>query len=72
MIGAFMWTRVAGGHRVIAIDGKTVRGARTATTAAPHLVSAYDHTSGTVLGQLATSAKSNEILRCGPCWAAST
>lgn len=63
MIEAFIWTRtrVAGGRRVIAIDGKTVRGARTATTAAPHLVSAYDHASGTVLGQLATSAKSNEI-----------
>ena len=63
LIGAFVWTRtrVAGGRRVIAIDGKTVRGARTATTAAPHLVSAYDHTSGTVLGQLATAAKSNEI-----------
>ena len=63
MIGAFVWTRtrVAGGRRVIAVDGKTVRGARTATTAAPHLVSAYDHVSGTVLGQLATAAKSNEI-----------
>ena len=32
MIGAFVWTRtrVAGGRRVIAVDGKTVRGARTA------------------------------------------
>jgi hypothetical protein len=46
---------------VIAIDGKTVRGARTASKAAPHLVSAFDHASGTVLGQLATAAKSNEI-----------
>jgi hypothetical protein len=63
LAGAFMWarTRVAGGRRVIAIDGKTVRGARTAGTAAPHLVSAFDHASGTVLGQLATAAKSNEI-----------
>lgn len=42
-------------------DGKTVRGARTATTTAPHLVSVFDHGSGTVLGQLATAAKSNEI-----------
>ncbi len=63
LAGAFMWTRtqVAGGRRVIAIDGKTVRGARTASTAAPHLVSALDHATGTVLGQLATAAKSNEI-----------
>lgn len=63
LAGAFMWTRtrVAGGRRVIAIDGKTVRGARTAGTAAPHLVSAFDHATGAVLGQLATAAKSNEI-----------
>ena len=63
LAGAFIWTRtrVAGGRRVIAIDGKTVRGARTATPPAPHLVSASGHATGTVLGQLATAAKSNEI-----------
>jgi predicted transposase YbfD/YdcC len=58
-----MWTRTrtVHGRRVIAIDGKTVRGARTTSTLAPHLVSAFDHATGTVLGQLATAAKSNEI-----------
>jgi predicted transposase YbfD/YdcC len=63
LLGAFMWARTAvvEGRRVIAVDGKTVRGARTPTTAAPHLVAAFDHASGTVLGQLATAAKSNEI-----------
>jgi predicted transposase YbfD/YdcC len=66
MIGTFVWTRsrTVGGRRVIAVDGKTVRGARTTTadgTTAPHLVSAFDHATGTVLGQLATAAKSNEI-----------
>jgi predicted transposase YbfD/YdcC len=63
LAGAYMWTRtqLAGGRRVIAIDGKTIRGARTASQAAPHLVSALDHATGTVLGQLATAAKSNEI-----------
>jgi predicted transposase YbfD/YdcC len=63
LVGAFLWTRTAtvAGRRVIAVDGKTVRGARTATTVAPHLVAAFDHGSGTVLGQLATAAKSNEI-----------
>lgn len=70
VIGAFMWTRTRtiNGRRVIAIDGKTVRGARTATgddgpgaMTAPHLVAALDHATGTVLGQLATAAKSNEI-----------
>jgi hypothetical protein len=63
LAGAFIWarTRAEGGRRVIAIDGKTVRGARTASTAAPHRVSAPGHATGTVLGQLATAAKSNEI-----------
>ncbi len=63
VIGAFCWsrTRVVGGRRVIALDGKTVRGARTPTRAAPHLIAAFDHTAGAVLGQVATAAKSNEI-----------
>ena len=63
LLGAFMWTRTrtVGTRRVIALDGKTVRGARSATTTAPHLVAALDHATGTVLGQLAVTAKSNEI-----------
>lgn len=63
LLGAFLWTRtrVVGNRRVIALDGKTVRGARSATTAAPHLVAALDHAAGTVLGQVAIAAKSNEI-----------
>ena len=63
VLGAWMWTRtrVVDQRRVIAIDGKTIRGARTNASTAPHLVAAYDHTSGTVLGQLAVAAKSNEI-----------
>ena len=72
-LGAFMWTRttVNHGRRIIAIDGKTVRGARTRSAAgaveasgagrAPHLVAAFDHTAGAVLGQVAVAAKSNEI-----------
>ncbi len=70
LVAAFTWTRTttvsgtAGTRRVIAVDGKTVRGARTAGSdpnSAPHLVSAVDHATGTTLGQLATAAKSNEI-----------
>lgn len=63
LIGAFLWTRtrVVEGRRVIAIDGKTTRGARTQTCPAPHLVSAMDHTTAAVVGQLAVAAKSNEI-----------
>ena len=73
-VGAFMWTRtrVVAGRRVVALDGKTARGARTATTTAPHLVAALDHATGTVLGQLMTSAKSSEIPPCEHFWRGST
>src|SRR5665647_3698303 len=48
VVGAWMRTRVGllGGRRVIAVDGKTVRGARAAGNVAPHLVAALDHTLG--------------------------
>ncbi len=63
VLGAWMWTRthVVDQRRVIAIDGKTIRGARTAHRVAPHLVAAHDHATGAVLGQLAVETKSNEI-----------
>ncbi|GAA3613906.1 ISAs1 family transposase [Kineosporia mesophila] len=66
LLGAFFHTRIAasGGRRVIAIDGKTVRGARTRTSTgarAPHLVSALEHQAGAVLGQVSVEARSNEI-----------
>jgi predicted transposase YbfD/YdcC len=63
VLGAWLWTRttVTGGRRVIAIDGKTVRGARTGGARAPHLVAALDHATATVIGQVATAVKSNEI-----------
>ena len=44
----------------IAVDGKTTRGAKTATSTAPHLLAAVTHT-GVVLAQRQTAAKSNEI-----------
>ncbi len=63
LLGAFTWTRTRtiGTRRVIAGDGKTVRGARSPAATAPHLVGALDHATGTVVGQLAVTAKSNEI-----------
>jgi predicted transposase YbfD/YdcC len=63
LIGAFRWTRThsVGARRVIALDGKTVRGARSKTTTAPHLGAALDQRTGAVVGQLAVTAKSNEI-----------
>lgn len=48
---AWCRTRDIGGRPVIAIDGKTVRGARTAAISAPHLIAALDHATGVVLGQ---------------------
>ena len=61
-LAGWMATRVGhlAGRRVIAFDGKTMRGART-PAGAPHLVAAFDHAAGAVVGQLAVSAKSNEI-----------
>jgi predicted transposase YbfD/YdcC len=63
VLGAWLWTRAvrAGGRLVIAIDGKTVRGARNKAGKAPHLVAALAHGIGAVLGQVAVDEKSNEI-----------
>ncbi|MGP5184977.1 ISAs1 family transposase [Corynebacterium variabile] len=66
VLGAWMWVKTAtmGDRRIIAVDGKTIRGARTPSapnSRAPHLVAAYDHSAGTVLGQLQVEAKTNEI-----------
>jgi hypothetical protein len=45
----------------VAIDGKTLRGARRGDGSAVHLLSAFLHGSGVTLGQCAVSEKSNEI-----------
>jgi hypothetical protein len=63
VLGAWLHTRAvrAGGRLVIAIDGKTVRGAKDKDGKTPHLVAALAHGIGAVLGQVAIEAKSNEI-----------
>jgi hypothetical protein len=63
VLGAWLWTRAvrAGDRLVIAIDGKTVRGAKSKGGKAPHLVAALAHGIGAVLGQVAVDEKSNEI-----------
>ena len=63
VLGAWLWTRAvrASGRLVIAIDGKTVRGAKNKNGKAPHLVAALVHGIGAVLGQVAVDEKSNEI-----------
>ena len=50
-------------REIVAIDGKTLRGSKTAKdgTGALHLVSAYATRAGLVLGQRAVDGKSNEI-----------
>jgi predicted transposase YbfD/YdcC len=46
---------------VIAVDGKTVRGARNDDGRPPHLVAALDQHTGTVLAQTAVAEKTSEI-----------
>src|SRR5262245_35334013 len=50
-----------GSRRVIAVDGKTLRGSRHGGDDGRHLLAAFDHADGVVLGQLEVGAKTNEI-----------
>jgi predicted transposase YbfD/YdcC len=54
-------TLVAPPDEPIALDGKTVRGARTANHVAPHLLSFRTHVSQETLFQISVSEKTNEI-----------
>ena len=62
-LGAYFTALAAadGGLLPVALDGKTVRGARRARGRAAHLVSVFAHRTRLVLGQLAVADKSNEI-----------
>lgn len=61
----YAWMRLSfttiGGRRVIACDGKTVRGAKDTDGNQPHLLAAMDHNSGTVIGQVDVAVTTNEI-----------
>jgi predicted transposase YbfD/YdcC len=48
-------------RRVIAVDGKTLRGSRHSGRDGRHLLAALDHARGVVLGQVEVGAKTNEI-----------
>ena len=63
VLGAWVWPRArrVGGRLVVAVDGKTVKGAGAAGHKAPHLVGALAHGLGAVLGQVAVPDRSNEI-----------
>jgi predicted transposase YbfD/YdcC len=50
-----------GGRRLIAVDGKTLRGSAVAGQPGRHLLAALDHACGVVLGQVDVQAKTNEI-----------
>ena len=57
----FTRTGAIAGRRVIAVDGKTMRGARGAGERAPHLLAAPGRAGGVVVGQRRVADKSNEI-----------
>lgn len=61
-LGSWMATRVdpVTGQRVVAVDGKSLRGAARDGTR-PHLLAALDHERGVVLGQRAVADKGSEI-----------
>jgi predicted transposase YbfD/YdcC len=63
LIGAWMWLRTShtDGRRIIALDGKSLRGARDAAGHLTHLLSALCQHSATALGQMTVGAKTNEI-----------
>lgn len=63
VIGAWMWLRTTmiDGRRVIAFDGKTLRGARSKSGELTHLLAGLCQRSGVVVGQVEVGAKTNEI-----------
>jgi hypothetical protein len=67
-VGAFLTARTvpaAAGLRAVAVDGKVLRGSRTATTPAVTLLAAMTH-GGAVLAQRQIADKSNEIPAFAP------
>jgi predicted transposase YbfD/YdcC len=70
VISAWLASRPAAdipaGLRAIAVDGKTLRGSRTAGTAADHVMAACDQATGVVLAGTDVDGKTNEITRFAP------
>jgi hypothetical protein len=64
LAGAWTWLRCRpmNGRTVISFDGKTIRGAKTRSTRAPHLLSALVQGADAIIAQTAVDAKTNEIL----------
>ena len=51
-----------GARRVIAVDGKTLRGSGHGDEGSRHLLAAFDHAHGVVLGQVDVATKTNECV----------
>jgi len=65
-VGAWVRSQLAARRRpgrriVLAVDGKTVRGARPRDGTAPHLMACLDHRTCVVIAQVAVDGKTNEI-----------
>src|SRR5215472_4830105 len=65
-VGAWVRSQLAARRRpgrriVLAVDGKTVRGARPRDGTAPHLMACLDHRTSVVIAQVAVDGKTNEI-----------
>lgn len=54
-------------RRAIAVDGKTLRGSRTAGTAADHVMAACDQATSVVLASTDVDGKTNELPGSRPC-----
>lgn len=61
LAGWLRTTRPAGDQEAVAIDGKALCGASSATQAAPHLLTVYTQDTQEVLAQVRVSEKTNEI-----------
>jgi predicted transposase YbfD/YdcC len=63
LTGTWTWLKAdpVAGRTVISFDGKAVRGARTTTTKAPHLLSGMLHGPDVIIAQKQVAAKTNEI-----------
>jgi predicted transposase YbfD/YdcC len=71
VIGGFVQRLCAGVNsrerrRVLAVDGKTLRGSRHGDQPGRHLLAVIDHQTRVVLGQLSVSDKTNEITAFAP------
>jgi hypothetical protein len=61
VLGQWLTTTGVAGTDPIAVDGKTLRGIHGEAIPGVHLVAAYTHEAGAILGQLCTGGKGQEI-----------